>query len=171
MQESRLDYLEATLSSEISNRISSVSDLSVKLSAEIDNLSVALSGEIDSLSAALSGEVDSLSAALSGEIDDLSAELTNLISSTSAEITGTISAVSSDLSAAIDAKFTLSTDFSELSGDFHELSGFIGRTLLSTDAARPGIVNLQDEFHYGGEPGYRNYTMHMISGTIKLELV
>ena len=35
MQESRLDYLEATLNSEISNRISAVSDLSVRLSGEL----------------------------------------------------------------------------------------------------------------------------------------
>lgn len=57
MQESRLDYLEATLSSEISNRISAVSDLSAKLSGEIDSLSTALSGEIDTLSVKLSGEL------------------------------------------------------------------------------------------------------------------
>ena len=35
MQESRLDYLDATLNSEISNRISAVSDLSVRLSGEL----------------------------------------------------------------------------------------------------------------------------------------
>ena len=46
MQESRLDYLEATLNSEISNRISAVSDLSVKLSGEVDSLSAKLSGEL-----------------------------------------------------------------------------------------------------------------------------
>lgn len=68
MQESRLDYLEATLSSEISNRISVVSDLSAKLSGEIDSLSVKLSGEINSLSTALSGEIDTLSVKLSGEL-------------------------------------------------------------------------------------------------------
>lgn len=57
MQESRLDYLEATLSSEISNRISAVSDLSAKLSGEIGSLSAKLSGEIDTLSVKLSGEL------------------------------------------------------------------------------------------------------------------
>ena len=46
MQESRLDYLEATLNSEISNRISAVSDLSVRLSSEIGSLSTRLSGEL-----------------------------------------------------------------------------------------------------------------------------
>ena len=35
MQESRLDHLDATLNSEISNRISAVSDLSVRLSGEL----------------------------------------------------------------------------------------------------------------------------------------
>lgn len=57
MQESRLDYLDATLSSEISNRISAVSDLSVRLSGEISSLSTALSGEVDALSVKLSGKL------------------------------------------------------------------------------------------------------------------
>lgn len=92
MQESRLDYLEATLSSEISNRISSVSDLSVKLSAEIDNLSVALSTEIDNLSTALSGEIDNLSTALSTEIDSLSTALSGEIDDLSAALSTEISA-------------------------------------------------------------------------------
>ena len=46
MQESRLDYLDSTLNSEISNRISAVSDLSVRLSGEIGSLSTRLSGEL-----------------------------------------------------------------------------------------------------------------------------
>ena len=58
MQESRLDYLEATLSSEISNRISAVSDLSVKLSGETSGLF----SEIDSLSAELSSEISARAA-------------------------------------------------------------------------------------------------------------
>ena len=86
MQESRLDYLEATLSSEISNRISAVSDLSVKLSGEIDTLSAKLSGEIDVLSAKLSGEISSLSTALSGEIDTLSVKLSGELSVHSEQI-------------------------------------------------------------------------------------
>lgn len=57
MQESRLDYLDTTLNSEISNRISAVSDLSVRLSGEISSLSTALSGEVDALSVKLSGEL------------------------------------------------------------------------------------------------------------------
>ena len=103
MQESRLDYLEATLSSEILNRISSVSDLSVKLSAEIDNLSVALSGEIDNLSAALSGEINSLSTALSTEIDNLSVALSGEIGSLSTALSGEIDSLSVALSTEISA--------------------------------------------------------------------
>ena len=49
MQESRLDYLDATLNLEISNRISAVSDLSVRLSGEIDSLSAKLSEEVGDL--------------------------------------------------------------------------------------------------------------------------
>lgn len=113
MQESRLDYLEATLSSEISNRISSVSDLSAKLSAEIDNLSVALSGEIDNLSIALSTEIDDLSAALSGEIDSLSAALSGEIDSLSTALSGEIDSLSAALSGEIDdLSAALSTEIS-----------------------------------------------------------
>lgn len=116
MQESRLDYLEATLSSEISNRISSVSDLSVKLSGEIDNLSVALSAEIDSLSAALSGEIDSLSAALSVEVDSLSTALSGEIDNLSAALSGEIDNLSVALSGEIDSLSTA------LSGEIDSLS-------------------------------------------------
>lgn len=86
MQESRLDYLETTLNSEISNRISAVSDLSIKLSGEIDSLSTALSGEIDVLSTRLSNEIDSLSVRLSGEIDTLSVKLSSELSVHSEQI-------------------------------------------------------------------------------------
>ena len=86
MQESRLDYLDATLSSEISNRISAVSDLSVKLSGEISGLSTAFSGEVDRLSARLSGEISSLSTELSGEIDTLSVKLSGELSVHSEQI-------------------------------------------------------------------------------------
>lgn len=108
MQESRLDYLEATLSSEISNRISAVSDLSAKLSGEIDSLSTKLSGEIDSLSTALSGEIDTLSAKLSGEIDSLSVALSGEIDTLSVKLSGELSVHSEQiLSNRMDIDFLL----------------------------------------------------------------
>lgn len=182
MQESRLDYLDFTLNSEISNRISAVSDLSVKLSGEISSLSTALSGEIgtlstrlsgevDSLSTRLSGEVDMLSAKLSGEISGLSSELVGLISSTSSDITGIISSVSSDISTAVDAKFTLSSDLTELSGDFGNLKDLVDRTIDDQGDSKPGVVKMVDEYRYAGESGLKNYEMHMISGTIMLRLI
>ena len=168
MQESRLDYLETTLNSEISNRISAVSDLSIKLSGEIDSLSTALSGEIDVLSTRLSGEIDILSTKLSGEISSLSSELVGLISSTSSDITGIISSVSSDISATADAKFALSSNLAELSDNFGDLKNLVGRTIDDSGESKPGIVKMVDEHPYDGEFGLRNYKMHMISGTIML---
>ena len=124
--------------------------------------------EIYNLQTALCAEIQDLSAALSGEIEGLSAELTGLVGSTSAEITGMISSVSSDLSAAIDAKFALSVNLSGLSGDFCDLSGFVGRTLADYGEPKPGVMKLQDEHYYDREEPLRNYEMHMISGPIKL---
>lgn len=132
------------------------------------DLSTALYAEIQKLSTALSGEIDSLSAALSGEINSVSAEFAGLIGSTSAEITGIVSAVSSDLSGAVDAKFASILDLSGLSGDFTGLSGLVGRTLDDIRPDAPGLVKLQDEHSYDGEPTLRNYDMRMISGTIWL---
>ena len=102
MQESRLDYLDATISSEISNRISAVSDLSVKLSGEVDSLSARLSGEIDALSTRLSNEIDSLSVRLSGEVDSLSTALSGEIDILSVKLSGEIDSLSTALSGEID---------------------------------------------------------------------
>lgn len=143
-------------------------DLSAALCAEIRGLSTALSGEVDSLSARLSGEIDVLSAKLSGEISGLSSELVGLISSTSSDITGIISSVSSDISTAADAKFALSSDLDELSGNFGNLKDLVDRTIDDPGDNKPGVVKMVDEYHYAGESGLRNYEMHMISGTVKL---
>ena len=143
MQESRLDYLDATLNSEISNRISAVSDLSVRLYGEIGSLSTRLSGEISSLSTALSGEVDTLSVKLSGEIGSLSTALSGEVDSLSAK----------------------------LSGEVGDLKNLVGRTIDDPGNSKPGVVKMVDEHHYDGESGLRNYEMHMISGTIMLRLI
>ena len=97
MQESRLDYLDATISSEISNRISAVSDLSVKLSGEVDSLSARLSGEIDALSTRLSNEIDSLSVRLSGKVDSLSTALSGEIDTLSVKLSGELSVQSEQI--------------------------------------------------------------------------
>ena len=81
MQESRLDYLDATLSSEISNRISAVSDLSVKLSGEISGLSSELVGLISSTSSDITGIISSVSSNISAAADEkfaLSSDLSTL---------------------------------------------------------------------------------------------
>ena len=147
MQESRLDYLDATLSSEISNRISAVSDLSVKLSGEISGLSTALSGEVESLSARLSGEINSLSTRLSGEIDVLSVKLSGEISGLSSELVGLISSTSSDITGII----------SSVSSDISAFENLIDRTIDDPGRDRPGVVKMVDEHPYDGEFGLRNY--------------
>ena len=154
MQESRLDYLDATLSSEISNRISAVSDLSVKLSGEISGLSTALSGEVESLSAEinslstrLSGEINSLSTRLSGEIDVLSVKLSGEISGLSSELVGLISSTSSDITGII----------SSVSSDISAFENLIDRTIDDPGRDRPGVVKMVDEHPYDGEFGLRNY--------------
>ena len=147
MQESRLDYLDSTLSSEISNRISAVSDLSVKLSGEISGLSTALSGEVESLSARLSGEINSLSTRLSGEIDVLSVKLSGEISSFSSELVGLISSTSSDITGII----------SSVSSDISAFENLIDRTIDDPGHDRPGVIKMVDEHPYDGEFGLKNY--------------
>ena len=147
MQESRLDYLDSTLNSEISNRISAVSDLSVKLSGEISGLSTALSGEVDRLSARLSGEINSLSTRLSGEIDVLSVKLSGEISGLSSELVGLISSTSSDITGII----------SSVSSDISAFENLIDRTIYDRGESKPGVVKMVDEHPYDGEFGLRNY--------------
>ena len=147
MQESRLNYLDYTLSSEISNRISAVSDLSVKLSGEISGLSTALSSEVESLSARLSGEINSLSTRLSGEIDVLSVKLSGEISGLSSELVGLISSTSSDITGII----------SSVSSDISAFENLIDRTIYDRGESKPGVVKMVDEHPYDGEFGLRNY--------------
>ena len=169
MQESRLDYLDFTLSSEISNRISAVSDLSVKLSGGIGSLSTALSGEVESLSARLSGEVDRLSARLSGEINSLSTRLSGEIDVLSANLSGEISGLSSELVGLISSTSSDITGIiSSVSSDINAFENLIDRTIDDPGHDRPGVVKIVDEHPYDGEFGLRNSEMHMISGTIML---
>ena len=158
MQESRLDYLDATLSSEISNRISAVSDLSVKLSGEISGLSTALSGEVESLSARLSGEINSLSTRLSGEINSLSTRLSGEIDVLSVKLSGEISGLSSELVGLISSTSSDITGIiSSVSSDISAFENLIDRTIDDPGHYRPGVVKMVDEHPYDGEFGLRNY--------------